>query len=204
LLNLAIPGRLIDDAEITVTMWPAKVEEVQKTLRTRMLRQDGTGLLRDLFGFRDLWKGITSSLYAQPNRRAPRYIVELTTGCASIWACDAPDSMRAKAQHYRRELAEAVRQLPKRALSTVHIGAEAYDGEGVEAARYDRLWDEMIEGFDTDGRDLEVIYCHILRAEVPPEENWAVEEDVHYWLRNLASKRFLLAPTNILAPPSGP
>lgn len=150
-----------------------------------------------------MWRGITTSLHVQPNHSSPRYIVELTTGCASIWACDAPDAMRAKAQHFRRELADAVRQLPKGAACTAHIGAEAYDGEGVEAVRYGRLTNEMIEGFDTDGRDLEVIYCHILRAEVPPEENWAVEEDAHYWLRKLASKRFLLAPPNILAPPSG-
>jgi hypothetical protein len=200
LIDLAIPGRIIDDKEITVAMRPVDLTTVQRKLRHLMMRQDGTGLYRDLFGFDHLWKGITFSLYGKPNRQTPRYMEDIRWASASIWECDAPESMRAKAHHYRRELADAVRQLPRGATCIAHIGAEAYDGEGVEAVRYKRLTDEMIAGFDADGRNLEVIYCHIFRAEVPFEENWAVEEDAHYWLRQATSVRYLLEPTGVLAP----
>jgi hypothetical protein len=200
LLEIAIPGQLIDDHEVTVSMRPVNLKPVQKKLRTTMMRQDGTGLFRDLFGFDDPCKGITLSVYGRPNHRTPRYLEEVVMAMASIWSCDAPQSMRAKAQHFRRELAEAVRQLPRGLHCAAHIGAEAYDGEGIEVVRYERLTDEMIEGFDTEGRDLEVIYCHILKVEVPFDGNWAIEEDAHYWLRNLDSARFLLQPPGIVAP----
>jgi hypothetical protein len=203
LIELAVPGRLIDDAELTVSMRPVDLATVQRKLRHQMIRSDGTGLYRDLFGFKDLWKAITFSVSGKPNQRTPRYLEGVLWAAASIWACDAPESMRARAQHFRRELADAVRQLPRGMPCTVHIGAEAYDGEGVEAIRYERLAGEMVAEFETDGRDLEVIYCHIFKVEIPFEENWAVEEDAHYWLRNPKSLRYLLNPTLLLAvPPS--
>jgi len=139
LLPVAAPGRLIDDSELTVVMRPVELGIVQRRLRDSLIRLDGTGLFRDMFGFEDPARGITFALQAEPDPETPRYAREISWGAASIWSCDAAESIRAKAQHFRRQLTDATEQLPAGHLGFVHIGAEAYDGEGVEMARYERL-----------------------------------------------------------------
>ena len=106
--------------------------------------------------------------------------------------------MRAKAQHFRRQLAEAVEQLPSAIPSAVHLGYEAYDGEGVEAIRYERLKDEMMTGFNPGEKRLEMIYCHLFEFESTPTENWAVNETCNYWAKNESSRNYLLDPTFLL------
>ena len=102
--------------------------------------------------------------------------------------CDASDTLRAKVQHFRRELAKAVEQLPTGVPSAVHLGFEAYDGEGVEAIRYKRLKEEMMTGFNPGTKELEVVYCHLFEFESTPTENWAVNETCNHCLRNRSSR----------------
>lgn len=194
LLKVAIPGVLIDDVELTLTMRPITLEPVKRRLASSLIRIDGTGLYKELFGLDQVWRGITFSLQFEPDEDTPRYAREIYWGAASIWSCDAPDSIRAKAQHFKRQLIDAAAQLPPGQPSTVHTAAEAYDGEGVEAARYDRMRYEMIAEFDPGDRKIELIYCHIFWFEVPFDGNWDAREDCTYWALDRESPRYLLEP----------
>jgi hypothetical protein len=123
--------------------------------------------------------------------------VDFAAGC--LWSCDAPEALRAKAQHFKRQLVEAVDQLPSGMPSAFHLGFEAYDGEGVEMIRYKRLKDEMMAGFDPRDKHLEAVYCHLFGFESTPTENWAVNETCSYWIRNPSSTAYLLEPILLLA-----
>ncbi len=199
LLSVATHGTMIDDGELRVSLNQVRLDELKETLRTTMIRIDGPLLFEKLYGKFERWRGYTGSGLFRPSPTKPRYITDVSFAAGCIWSCDAPDAMRAKAQHFRRELAEAVDQLPPGIASAVHLGFEAYDGEGVEAIRYARLKDEMMMGFNPGDRSLEIVYCHLFQFESTPTENWAVSETCNHWLKNESSMRYLLEPTLLLA-----
>lgn len=199
LLKVASHGTIIDDQELRVVVKPVHLSETREALRTTMIRLDSTLLYEKLYGQFERWRGHTGLGQFQPNPKNPRFIEDVSFAAGCIWSCDSLETMRAKAQHFRRELAEAVDQLPSGIPSAVHLGYEAYDGEGVEAIRYGRLKDEMMRGFNPGDKRLEVIYCHLFEFESTPIENWAVNETCNNWLANESSRRYLLEPMLVLA-----
>ncbi len=199
LLKVATYGTIIDDRALTVSLRKARLDDVKETLRTTMIRIDGPLLYEKLYGTFERWRGYTGGGIFRPSPSKPRYITDVSFAAGCIWSCDAPDAMRAKAQHFRRELAEAVDQLPPGIPSAVHLGFEAYDGEGVEAIRYTRLKDEMMLGFNPGDRSLEIVYCHLFEFESTPTENWAVNEKCNFWTKDSASLKWLLKPSMLLA-----
>lgn len=198
LMNLATYGTIINDHELSVTLKPVRLKETREALQTTMIRLDSTLLYDKLYGQFDRWKGHTGIGLFHPNPTNPRFIEDVSFAAGCIWSCDALETMRAKAQHFRRELAKAVGQLPSAMPSAVHLGYEAYDGEGVETIRYERLKNEMMDGFDPEDKCLEMIYCHLFEFESTPTENWAVNETCNYWAKNEKSKCYLLDPTLLL------
>ncbi len=199
LLRLATYGTIIDDKELCVSLKPVALDDVKSKLRRSLIRIDSSALYQQLYGGYDPWRGITGMFLIKTDPLKPRYVSEINFAAGCVWSCDAPESTHAKAQHFRRQLADAVDQLPPGEPAVVHLAFEAYDGEAVEATRYERLKEEMIVGFDPGDRDLEVIYCNLFQFEVPPNENWAVQETCSYWLRNSSSRRYFLEPTLLLA-----
>jgi hypothetical protein len=198
-LKVATYGTIIEDGELTVCLRQARVNDLKETLRTSMVRIDGPLLYEKLYGTFERWRGYTGAGIFRPSPSKPRYITDVSFAAGCIWSCDAPDAMRAKAQHFRRDLAEAVDQLPPGKPSAVHLGFEAYDGEGVEAIRYTRLKDEMMKGFNPGDRSLEAVYCHLFEFESTSTENWAVNEKCDFWLRDPASRNWLLNPSMLVA-----
>lgn len=199
LLKVAMHGKIVEDGELTVSLRQARLDDLKETLRTSLVRIDGTLLYEKLYGTFERWRGYTGAGIFRPSGSKPRYITDVSFAAGCIWSCDAPDAMRAKAQHFRRDLAEAVYQLPSAKPSAVHLGFEAYDGEGVEAIRYTRLKDEMMNGFDPGDRSLEAVYCHLFEFESTSTENWAVNERCDYWLKDSASQSWLLSPSMLVA-----
>lgn len=194
-------GTLIDDAELSVSLKPVHLQEVREVFRTTMIRVDSPVLYEKLYGSFERWRGYTGSWVYHPSPTKPRYITDITFATGCVWSCDASDTLRNKAQHFRRELAQAVEQLPPGVPSAVHLGFEAYDGEGVEAIRYKRLKDEMMGGFNSGTKNLEMVYCNLFEFESTPTENWAVNETCNYWLKDESSRSYLLEPMLLLAEP---
>jgi len=183
-LSLAIPGTIIDDRELTVRAIAADWPKLRRELATSSLRADTQRWSYLLFGVYRPWGGQTFTVEARPLPDALRYYKEIEWAGGAIYACDAEESIRAKAVHFKRQLADAVRQIPPGVPSAVHIGAEAYDGEGVELERYARIKDDIIPNFDFDSRIVEWVYFHIFAFEVPPDENWAVTEKCYQAVRS--------------------
>jgi len=199
LVKSGVYGTVIDDAELCVAFKPIYLDELRKLLATTVIRVDSPILYEKLYGSFERWRGYTGSWLYSPSKAKPRYVTDISFAAGCVWSCDASDTLRAKAQHFRRELAKAVEQLPTGIPSAVHLGFEAYDGEGVEAIRYKRLKEEMMTGFNPGTKELEVVYCHLFEFETTPTENWAVNETCNHWLRNQASRVYLLEPTMLLA-----
>jgi hypothetical protein len=56
----------------------------------------------------------------------------------------------------------------------------------------------MVRDLDFGDRDVRAIYCHLYYFEIPPEENWAVEEKCLYTLPT-GDRKWLLEPQTLLA-----
>lgn len=98
--------------------------------------------------------------------------------CGAFWSCDAIRAIQQKARDIRGHLADAITQFPYREKAVVHIGVETLDGWLVERERYDRIL-ETVYSFDTFGKDLRWIYCHLFQSYAPPEEAWIIDETVY-------------------------
>jgi hypothetical protein len=109
-----------------------------------------------------------------------QYLEALDFAVYVSWSCDAPGAIKAKSRDIRRHLAEAVDQLPMGPPCCIHIGLETIDGGLVELERYRRIC-ETVQKFDTAGKDLRWIYCHLFEADCRPEESWAIDETVYYF-----------------------
>jgi hypothetical protein len=198
LLRLGQPGILVDGAEMTVRAIRPDWDRLRDAMRRQDIRADTARIASLLYGVYEPWKALSGMIAGEPRPGAPHYMRDVSWASAILVSCDAPEDTRAKAAHFRRELADAVRQLPQGTACAVHIGAEAYEGEGVEAARYSRILNEMMGEFDYEGREVKCVYCNLFTFEVPPDENWAVEEKCHYFVRDdglpwLLEARLLLA-----------
>lgn len=109
----------------------------------------------------------------------PRYIEDV--GVASIirWRSVHENAINAKARHFKRQMAEATRQLRGWGPSVLHLGHEAMEGQPAEAARRERL-NAVIRNFDTQGVWLFWILLHHFTFESPPDSGWVAEETVDW------------------------
>ncbi len=199
-LRLARPGVLLDDADITVRAIAADWDRLREAMRNDDIRVDTLRLTYLLFGIYEPWRNHSTVFKMKARPDAPRYARKVDWAAGAVCTCDAPQVITLKASHFRRQLADAIQQLPPRVAGAVHIGAEAYDGEHVELRRYERIWQEMVSDFDFGDRLVDCIYCHLFGFEVPPDEDWALEEKCHPIVRE-GCEASVLKPTLLIASP---
>ena len=109
----------------------------------------------------------------------PRYIEDIDAASIIRWRSVHENTINAKARHFKRQMAEANRQLRGWGPAVLHLGHEAMEGHPAEAARRERL-DAMIRGFDTEGVWLFWIMVHHFTFESPPDGGWVAEETVDW------------------------
>lgn len=128
-------GEVIEAPAATISISQPDYLNLRRLLLFNYTRYGGNPFLYHLFHYNDLWRGITFDADFSSHPDIPNYVESLKWACAAIWSCDAESSIQLKANHFRRELANAVRQLPPHQPAAIHIGIESLADETVELHR---------------------------------------------------------------------
>lgn len=126
--------------------------------------------------------------------RSIGYFLEKVSWAAGAhWHCDAEQALESKARDIRGHHSKAVQQLPANALGAVHVGIDTFDGDPVEAQRFQRIM-STVSAFNPNGKRLNSIYCHLFEAYAPIDAPWYLDETIYdFHARHAAPPLSLLA-----------
>jgi hypothetical protein len=178
-LNLAYtPGIIVDNDIMTVKMKLCDFSRVKAHLRRWDVHMRSGSLNELIAGPYDSKRGFTCALICKPSAIYRNYIEDISFAAGAVWSCNAEGAIDKKARDFRRQLAEAVEQLPENKPGIVHVGVESHDGTLVEQERLRKMLLTAIR-FDPGRKGLQWVYCHVLDSRVPLEENWEFFETIY-------------------------
>jgi hypothetical protein len=111
------------------------------------------------------------------------YIDDIAWAAGVHWRCDSERAYENKARDVRAHLSKAVEQLPATGRGVIHVGIETYDGELVEAERFQRIINTA-GMFNPGGKDLRWVYCHLYEAYATPDKAWTIDETIYQFGAN--------------------
>jgi len=179
----AAPCKLISNETWDIDVSLVNLRAVQAQLRRSYVKLPSGRLNELIGGRRDPGRGFTSMFKGEyvrmgSGRGCNIYVDSLDFAAGAFWHCDAERAIEQKARDIRRHLAAAIEQLPANAPCAVHVGLETLDGWPVEAERYARIIN-TVYSFDSRGKDLRWIYCHLFQPYAPPDQAWVYDETVY-------------------------
>jgi hypothetical protein len=186
------PCTVISNEIWDVSAHPVNYYAARDHLSKYFVKYPSDQIVELISGRRDPNRGFTSAIEGRFVRVGDgpgnnRFLSELSFAIGAFWNCDAERSIECKARDIRRHLAEAVRQLPDGKRGVVHIGLETLDGQIVEAERYARIVN-TVQMFDSHGKDLRWVYCHLFQSYAPPYDCWIIDETVYYFSRSVQTE----------------
>jgi hypothetical protein len=189
---VACPCELISNETWTVRVRFVDFDRIQKHMSKYYVKSESRQI-QELVGGE--WRRDRGFTMVMNGRRQPMgegggfdmYVESIDWVAGAYWHCDAESAYEKKARDIRRHLAEATEQLPANSRGVVHIGIETYDGALVEAERFEKILGTAAT-FNSNGKDLRWVYCHLYEAYAPPDKPWYFDETVypfgHYRLPN--------------------
>ena len=189
---LSSPCHVISNETWDVTSKPVDYSRASAHLDKYYVRNTSDQLQELLAGYRDPNRGFTCAIGGKWVRIGDtvghnQFLDALSYAACSFWNCDATRAVLHKARDVRRHLARSVEQLPPVGKCAVHLGLETLDGPLVEEARLRRVMRSMVN-FDSFGKDLRWVYCHLFQSYAPPDQLWVIDETVVHFNRNLTGK----------------
>lgn len=168
-----------DDAIAVGRVSPIEMEAVRTEVRARPVLQSSPRMFELLTGAYEPTFAYAAAMEVKSWSVNPRYAEDI--GAASIirWRSINQNALHAKARHFKRQMAEATKQLRGWGPAVLHIGHEAMEGQPAEALRHERL-KTMIGEFDTAGVWLFWVMVHHFVFESPPHAAWVAEETVDW------------------------
>lgn len=170
----------VDDEWATGRVSWTDLVPIQEFLKHDVVLYPSRRLSELLIGQFDRLASYAGAYICKPWRHNARYIDKLDVATIARWKCSAPASIRAKARHFLRQIADANHQLNGYGPSIIHIGLEVMEGSGVEAARRPRIM-QMVRDFNPRQTDLHWIYIHYFVYESPPKVAWVMEETTDWF-----------------------
>jgi len=179
------PCQVIDNEIYSVSIDYVDLDKARAHLKNNYVKCPSDQLNELVAGRRDPNRGFTCAVLGKYGRIGERagnnqYLDELDFAVGAFWSCDADRAIETKARDIRAHLATAVQQLPELSKSVVHVGLETLDGWLVEEERYSRIF-QTVQRFDSKGKNLEWIYCHLFQSYAPPDKDWVFDETVYYF-----------------------
>ena len=201
---LSVPCHIASNETWDVTARPVDYRRARAHLRRYRVRVPSDQMQELLAGYRDPRRGFTGAAGGAVVRIGGtsgnnRFLDSLSFAACSFWSCDAPQAVRHKARDVRRHLARAVDQLPSAGKCAVHLGLETLDGPLVEQVRLDRTKHSVVT-FDTLGKDLRWVYCHLFESYAPPDQCWVIDETVVHFGKDLTGRDEPLAFRPVIVP----
>ena len=186
---LSFPCHVFSNETWDVTSKPVDFRRASAHLSKYSVRFPSDQLQELLAGYRDPSRGFTCAIEGNFVRVGDtighnRFLDTLSFAACSYWSCDATQVILHKARDIRRQLARSVEQLPSVGKCAVHLGLETLDGPLVEEARHRRIMQSVVN-FDSFGKDLRWVYCHLFQSYAPPDQLWVIDETVVHFNRDL-------------------
>ena len=171
-LQLALPAAtIVDDDFVTVRLRDASIERCKNHLRDNRVKFS-TLLLSLLFDYERHDRGIAIA-------GEFRTVGGVSPFVDAIWSCDAEEAIRKKSQSMYRQLLDAAEQIPVRSAGAIHLGIETYDDELLDYSRAQSIVETMAR--TRIPSNIKWTYFHLMGFQVPPDENWAVDETCHHF-----------------------
>lgn len=182
---ILLPCTVISNDQLEVRVSAVDLGAIRRHLRNNFVKVPSTQLNELIAGYRDPNRGFTSAVggrivHIGGGHGNNRYLDTMDFAAGAFWHCDAERAIERKARDIRKRLSDAVSQLPDNVPSVVHIGLETLDGVEVEVERYQRIFNTM-QRFDSRGKDLRWVYCHLYQSYDPPDTGWVIDETVYYF-----------------------
>jgi hypothetical protein len=182
------PCELISNEYWTVNVGFVDFDRIREHMEAYRVKVNSRQL-QELVGGR--WKrgdGFSMVINGVPFRTGKRrslddYVEEISWAAGVHWRCDAERAYEKKARDIRGHLCDAVEQLPTSGRGVIHVGIETFDGEVVEAERFERIL-KTTAMFNPNGKDLRWVYCHLYEAYAPPDKPWYFDETIYQFGAN--------------------
>jgi hypothetical protein len=181
-----------DDESFSARVSFIDTERVKRVSADERYIKCGSAAERELIGGRYApTKGWSAGIVGQvgyfrgADTALGNYWNQIDFACGAYWCCSHENSVNAKARDVRARLAEATKQIPTGAKGAVHIALECIDGAAIEQTRMDRI-DQTMKSFDFSEKDVQVVQCHFLQPDCPPDKNWDFGETIVPFRRQAA------------------
>ncbi len=195
---VAIEGVLLDDDEITLAVKKPTIDRARRHFEHNSVRM-GSPLLFDLlFGHDEPERGIHICGEFKPDSRSAKLVSDVRWASAIVWSCDAPQALEKKTQSIKRQVAEAIKQIPEGKPGSLHIGFELYDGESIGKDRMEKVVSDLLF-FDNLGKKIQFIYVNVFEFFVPPDQNWLTDETSFIFRNKEAKPEFMLDVKRLVA-----
>ncbi|MDB5875374.1 MAG: hypothetical protein JWQ07_4816 [Ramlibacter sp.] len=178
---------LRDDDAATIRARPIDKRAVQRHMASNLVK-NGSAMLRSLLGgdWAPKNSGGPMAVEARGGRvkgceNVPfgRWLEEIRWASGCTWACNAPQSIAAKARDIKRLLIDAARQVPVDQPSIIHIGIETLEGRQVDNLRAVKIR-ALLSGFKVD-RPVSAVFVHSIQCNEVTDKPWEVDETVDWY-----------------------
>ncbi|MBI1914866.1 MAG: hypothetical protein HYS12_09030 [Planctomycetes bacterium] len=182
------PCELISNEYWTVSVNFVDFDKIRKHFEKFYVKSHSRQLQELVGGRWERGRGFTmvmngSTVRMGEGRVINEYVENIHWAAGAYWHCDAERAFEKKARDIRSHLADAVEQLPVNGRGVIHVGLETFDGEFVEAERFERIL-RTTAMFDPTGKDLRWVYCHLYEAYAPPDKAWYFDETIYQFGAN--------------------
>lgn len=182
---IQLPCVIADNATWTVSAKPVDYPTIHEHLAQYLVKYPSDQVNELIGGHRDPNRGFTCALVGKFERMGggqgnDQFLDDLAFAVGAFWSCDAPASIGKKARDIRTHVARALEQLPESGNTAIHVALETLDGPPVELRRHLRIV-RSVQTMDFRGRPLPWLFCHLLQSYAPPNQEWVIDETVHYF-----------------------
>jgi hypothetical protein len=173
-------SKIVSSEILDAVAEPVDFDRISRRLRDSSVKALSRQEIELIGGSFHRAKGFSSTVMAKRSRAGDGiglnlFVEDVSWAAAAYWSCDAKRATQAKARDIRKQLADAVSQLPGSGKCAVHLGLETLDGVAVEEVRYDRIVN-TVDRFDSKGKDLRCVFVHLFESYSPPTEAWVFDE----------------------------
>ena len=201
---IQMPCEIVSNETWDVSAKPVDYSTAKEHLRKYRVKYPSDQINELIAGYRDANRGFTGMVAGRIVRIGEgggnnRFLDEMSFAAGAFWHCDAEQVIARKARDIRGHLADAVRQLPDDRKCAIHVGLETLDGPAVEETRFLRILRSVVT-FDSSGKDLRWIYCHLIQSYAPPDEIFVIDETVHHFGQSQDSGNEPLSHRSVIVP----
>lgn len=179
-IPLAIPGKIVSNAEIDIELSYVDIEGINDHLENYFVKYNSP-MMNWLISQKRIdghafSYSMKSELFRVGKGNANNvYICEMGNACGVHWKCDAEEALTAKARDIKRQLYSALEQFNSEDTAIIHIGMDTLEGAAVEQARINKIQDTIVH-MEKGSKNLKWVLSSFFQAYSLPDVIWTFDE----------------------------